>query len=33
LRESGAHLPLREVVIGRDGSIVEDRGAAGADAA
>ena len=33
LKESGAHLPLREVVIGRDGSIVEDRGAAGADAA
>ncbi len=33
LKESGANLPLREVVIGRDGSIVEDRGAAGADAA
>ncbi len=33
LKESGANIPLREVVIGRDGSIVEDRGTAGADAA
>lgn len=33
LRESGSNLPLREVVIGRDGTIVEDREAAAASAA